>query len=64
MEPLNATRMQAGYTMCYQPDGREVLVLAVKGTFQIPDNPEKEPVPADELVELFHTDVCSGEPGP
>jgi hypothetical protein len=63
MDLLNATAMQAGYTMAVQPDGRELLVVAVKGTFLIPDHPEKEPELAEEQVPLVHTDVFTGEPG-
>ena len=37
MELLNATRMQAAYTMGTEPSAREHLVVAVKGTFAIPD---------------------------
>lgn len=37
MELLNATGMPAGYTLGMQPDGRELLVVAVKGTFTIPE---------------------------
>jgi hypothetical protein len=36
MELVNSTRMVAGYTMGLEPSGRELLVVAVKGTFQIP----------------------------
>ena len=36
MELLNATKMTAGYTMGMRPDGRELLVVVVKGTFAIP----------------------------
>src|SRR5262245_51324381 len=63
MELINATRMQAGYTMAMQPDGRELLVVAVKGTYLIPDTPDKEPELAEEQVPLVHTDVFTGEPG-
>jgi len=31
MDLLNATKMQAGYTMGMKPDGRELLVVVVKG---------------------------------
>ena len=41
MELLNATGMQAGYTMGMQPDGRELLVVAVKGTFTIQNRVKK-----------------------
>ena len=43
MELINATGMQAGYTMGMQPDGRELLVVVVKGTFTIPKDPKQEP---------------------
>jgi len=63
MELINATGMQAGYTMGMQPDGRELLVVAVKGTFKVPDEPDKDPVPAEEQLPLVHTDIFTGEPG-
>jgi hypothetical protein len=62
MDLLNATKMQAGYTMGMQPDGRELLVVVVKGTFTIPKNGE-EPQLADEQVPLVEADVFTGEPG-
>ena len=36
MELINATRMQAGYTMALEPSGRELLVVVIKGTFVLP----------------------------
>ena len=33
MELLNATRMQAAYTMGTEPSAREHLLVAAKGTF-------------------------------
>lgn len=62
MDLLNATKMQAGYTMGMQPDGRELLVVAVKGTFTIPQNGEK-PQLAEEQVPLIEADVFRGDPG-
>lgn len=62
MNLLNATKMQAGYTMGMKPDGRESIVVAVKGTFKIPENggcPEL----ADEQVPLVEADEYTGEPG-
>ena len=62
MELINATRMIAGYTMGMEPSGRELLVVAVKGTFQIPE--EREAIRlADEQVPLAMSDVFFGEPG-
>lgn len=63
MELLNATKMQAGYTMGMAPDGRESLVVVVKGTFQFPDKPNQEPALAGEQVPLVMADTFEGEPG-
>lgn len=63
MQLINATGMQAGYTMGLQPDGRELLVVVVKGTFAIPKDPKKEPTLAEEQVPLVEADVFTGEPG-
>jgi hypothetical protein len=54
--------MEAGYTMGLEPDGRELLVVCVKGTFTIPKNGE-EPRLAEEQVPLVEADVFTGEPG-
>ena len=63
MQLINATGMQAGYTMGLEPSGRELLVVVVKGTFTIPDDPNEEPRLADEQVPLVDADVFTGEPG-
>ena len=63
MNLVNATKMQAGYTMGIQPDGRELLVVVVKGTFAIPMDQKQEPTLAEEQVPLVMTDVFTGEPG-
>ena len=62
MELLNATKMIAGYTMGMKPDGRELLVVAVKGTFTLPRAGE-EPQLAPEQVKLVEADAFTGEPG-
>jgi hypothetical protein len=62
MDLLNATGMLAGYTMGMKPDGRELLLVAVKGTFTIPKNGE-EPHLADQQVPLIMADTFTGEPG-
>lgn len=62
MELLNATKMQAGYTMGMEPSGREHLVVAVKGTFTIPP-PGEEPAMAEAQVPLVEADTFTGEPG-
>lgn len=55
MELLNATKMRAGYTMGMRPDGRELLVVVVKGTFLIPEDPDQEPqlAPEQMLIRLW-----------
>lgn len=62
MDLINATGMQAAYTQGLQPDGRELLVVVVKGTFTIPDN-GGEPRLADEQQPLVMADTFTGEPG-
>lgn len=62
MELLNTTGMPAGYTLGMQPDGRELLIVAIKGTFTIPQNGE-EPTLARDQVPLFEADSFTGEPG-
>ena len=62
MELINATRMQAGYTMGMEPSGRELLVVVVKGTFHLPKN--GEPVRLhEEQLPLVMADTFTGEPG-
>jgi hypothetical protein len=62
MELINSTRMVTGFTMGMEPSGRELLVVVVKGTFQIPK--EGEPVRlAEEQLPLMMADTFTGEPG-
>src|SRR6266480_55376 len=63
MELLNATRMKAAYTMGMKPDGRELLVVVVKGTFSIPKSPSIVPELAEEQADLVMADEFTGEPG-
>lgn len=62
MELINATKMVAGYTMGLRPDGRELVVVVVKGTFTIP-GPGQEPQLAEEQAPLVDADVFTGAPG-
>jgi hypothetical protein len=62
MELINATKMIAAYAPGLQPDGRELLVVVVKGSFVLPKNGE-EPVLADEQAEMVFADEFTGEPG-
>lgn len=62
MELLNATKMIAGYTMGMKPDGRELLVVAIKGTFTLPRLDEPAQLAAEQ-VKLVEADAFTGEPG-
>ncbi|PKM36969.1 MAG: DUF2169 domain-containing protein [Gammaproteobacteria bacterium HGW-Gammaproteobacteria-10] len=63
MDLINATRMQAAYTQGLQVDGRELLVVVIKGTFQIPEWANQAPELAEEQVPLVFADTFTGEPG-
>lgn len=62
MELLKATGMEAGYTLGLDPDGRERVVVVVKGTFEIPP-PGHSARLAAEQVPLVMADEFTGEPG-
>ena len=62
MNLVNATGLVAGYTLGIQPDGRELLVVVVKGTFMLPARGE-EPSLAEDQQPLVETDEFTGEPG-
>jgi hypothetical protein len=62
MELLNATGMQAAYTMGTDPSAREHLVVAVKGTFAIPDDGGPATLAAEQAP-LIMADEFWGEPG-
>jgi len=55
--------MPAAYTMGLEPNGRELLVIAVKGTFRIPAEAGGPLVLHEEQVPLIMSDVFFGEPG-
>lgn len=63
MELLNATGMQAGYTMGLEPDGRERLVVVIKGAFSFPLKENAELSLAPEQIPLVMADEYEGEPG-
>lgn len=62
MELLNATKMKASYAMGMKPDGRELLVVVVKGTFNLP-KPGVQPELAGQQADLVMADEFTGEPG-
>jgi hypothetical protein len=63
VELINATRMVAGYSMGLEPSGRELLVVAVKGTFRIPAESGARLLLHEEQVPLVLADQFCGEPG-
>ncbi|WP_341317004.1 DUF2169 domain-containing protein [Paraburkholderia sp. IMGN_8] len=65
MELINATRMVAGYSMGLAPNGRESLVVVIKGTFRFlhRDEPPGHFTLHDEQRPLFMADTFTGEPG-
>ncbi|GAA0583566.1 DUF2169 domain-containing protein [Halomonas salifodinae] len=62
MELINATGMQAGYTLGMEPSGREHLVVVIKGTFEFPRRDEAPRLAEDQLP-LVTADTFTGEPG-
>jgi hypothetical protein len=63
MQLVNSTRMVAGYTLGLEPSGRELLVVAVKGTFRIPAQNGDPLKLHEEQAPLLTSDVFFGEPG-
>ena len=63
MDFVNNSGVKAGWTLGFERDGRELLVVAVKATYAIPADPTQEPVLAEEQVPLTEADEFRGEPG-
>jgi hypothetical protein len=62
MDFVNETKFAAGWTMGFDRDGRELVVVVAKATYAIPrDN--AEPRLADEQVALTEADEFTGPPG-
>lgn len=62
MELINATRMVAGFNVGLDVDGRELLVVVIKGTFVLPQSGESVRL-HERQVPLVMADTFSGEPG-
>ena len=56
------TGMQAGYTMGLDKEGREHLVVCIKGTYTMVEN-GAVPQLAEEQLPLIEADTFTGEPG-
>ncbi|AET93679.1 hypothetical protein BYI23_D001690 (plasmid) [Burkholderia sp. YI23] len=59
---VNETTCPASWTVGYQRDGRERLIVVVKGTFTLPEN-GKPTVLAPQQQALVEADQFIGEPG-
>src|SRR5262245_61007286 len=62
MQFTNATKVEAGWTMGFDGDGRELLIVAIKATFTIPPAGE-EPQLAETQLPLVQADQFTGDPG-
>jgi hypothetical protein len=62
MEIVNGTKILTGYTQGLKPDGREMLVVVAKGTFNIPVD-GSTPRLLDKQLEFVDADQFTGEPG-
>lgn len=62
MDFVNETKAQAGWTLGFDRDGRELLVIAVKASYHIPKIGE-DPILAEEQAALTKADEFTGEPG-
>lgn len=58
----NVTDMVAGYTMGMKPDGRELLVVCVKATYDFPNSGEVPRLSKNQLP-LVQADTFTGDPG-
>jgi hypothetical protein len=63
MNLVNTTKLVAGHTTSTDKTGREWLVVVAKGTYDIPEYPDREPALLEEQVPLVMADVFTGEPG-
>ncbi len=62
MEFVNRTPFDAAWFLGFQPDGRELMIVAVKATYAIPPA-GGEPVVAELQAPLVKADEFTGEPG-
>jgi len=62
MDFVNETKVQAGWTLGFQADGRELLVVAIKATYQLNTDGD-EPILCGVQEKLVESDTFTGEPG-
>jgi len=63
MELINETGIEAGWTMGFQKDGREIVVIVAKATYDIPRTAGHQPNLSSTQEKLVEYDQFSGEPG-
>ncbi|HEY5909317.1 MAG TPA: DUF2169 domain-containing protein [Verrucomicrobiae bacterium] len=59
---MNQTPAKAGWTLGFQKDGRELLIVAIKATFDLPPD-AGDPVLSKDQAPLVESDEFTGEPG-
>jgi hypothetical protein len=59
---VNESKVPAGWTLGFERDGRELVVVATKVTFMIPTD-GGDPLLAEEQAKLTEADLFTGEPG-
>ncbi|MGY4828971.1 DUF2169 family type VI secretion system accessory protein [Sphaerotilaceae bacterium SBD11-9] len=62
MRFTNQTGLPAGWTLGFEPDGREMIVVMAKATYTLP-SPGEQPELAPEQQALVEADEFTGEPG-
>jgi hypothetical protein len=62
VEFLNHSGVEAGWTLGFESDGRELLIIAVKATYNLPAS-YAQPTLAEEQVKLTTADEFTGEAG-
>jgi hypothetical protein len=58
----NVSGAEAGWTVGYERDGRELLIVIVKATYRLPNHGEQAEIAA-KRVPLVQADEFTGEPG-
>lgn len=62
MDFVNRTNVAAGWTMGFDRDGRELIVVVIKATFAIPREGDEVEL-AEEQLPLIEADQFTGDPG-
>ncbi len=63
MQIYDQMGFKSEFTAALDKDGREFLLLVIKGTFDFPDHPSSSPIKSKEQTPLTFADEATGEPG-